>query len=292
MEWDASELRIVCKRFELGAEANNAEQTALIITADGGLKKVMTRSAEKAEVMAYVDGPFESTELRGYDDVHAELRGKYSDKLAIDPYHVERMRVFCERLGLACDGQYALDRIRNLRIVDFGCGGEPPYGNSCERGFQPWLARGMHMLGADITGVDHNYPRYQDGQPKTEEWDFLHANITREADLNIIPNNSVDIVNANALIGYNDDAATSPSLLLQGWARLNDPAYQKAERTICEHALRVLKPEGLFLINNEFIYQKVGGPILFHLKRINGPGLNRIESIQYVDNSIIDWPEA
>lgn len=90
------------------------------------------------------------------------------------------------------------------------------------RQFEPWLARGLHILGVHVIGVDSAV----EGEP------FRHyqRNLLKSDSLADIADESVDLANANALF-------SSPSVGSRG--KLWDAVAPQLDR--------ILKPEAMFI---------------------------------------------
>ncbi len=280
---------VVCEHWDMrpGAE-RTSDQAAIQIDEEGNIVTMKAARAESSDVASFLNAPSEGREMMAFEELEASLQREYAGRRGVEKRGIAaHAKHFCLELGLADGDRFDLERLRDLRIVDLGCGAEH-HERSGEANFYPWLVRGLHLLGADVTGVDRVYPKFVDGEPAVEQWDFLQADLMQPDAIGAIADNSVDIVNARLLIGYDDRYYTSPSLNNGFCPNLDNNLYLDAERIICEHVLRILKPEGLFLINHKHLYQKVGGPLLYSLEMINGHGLARIENIQHVDKSSVN----
>lgn len=121
------------------------------------------------------------------------------------------------------------ENIQNKRILDLGCGShrgtyesrnwDPPI-------WEPWLCRALTKLGANPIGVDI-------GDLSEERFEHYQINLLSENSLNIIPDNSIDITNAELLYD-------SPTLQeMPGGRNLRDLLIPQLER--------VIKPEGFFI---------------------------------------------
>ena len=145
------------------------------------------------------------------------------------------------------------EAIKALSVLDIGCGSDAD-GDGGR--FPPSFCRNLHKLGANVTGVDCYQPN-KDG--KDEGWKFHEVNLFRKGELNIIPNNSQDIIWTSGVIGHTEPGMTAPGL--PGYAErdgLLNPRYRAIEDEIFMQALRVLRPGGLFIINSgNNVYRKI-----------------------------------
>lgn len=81
------------------------------------------------------------------------------------------------------------DKLRKLKTLDLACGNgsdasmfDPAMAmmlGSHRRKMEPWLCRALHEAGADVTGVDLFYPRYEGREGKKEAWKFVQMDLTR-----------------------------------------------------------------------------------------------------------------
>ena len=265
---------------------------------DGVLQLVPTLPIPHSCVADFISTPATSGEVRGYGDIDDAMKAKYGPENSY--LGTESLYRLSECIGIIPDdttktlynNDINIDRLRQLRIVDFGCGAAHPKGTP-EGGekFEPWLCRALHLLGVNVTGVDLRYPRcdYSTGEKSAEEWDFKQVDLTSvNAPQKLgIQANSVDVANANALLddGYNE-GTPSPSLFF-GF-NTECPQFQEIEAKIFGLALRILKPGGVFIISYKLVYQKVGGPLVFNFKEINGQGKSHLENIMHVDPSFLN----
>ena len=122
--------------------------------------------------------------------------------------------------------------VRGKTILDLGCGSNQP---SLEGGgifndstYEPWLCRGLHLLGANPIGVDI-------GSLDGEEFTHHQVDLSRLDSLKEIPDGSVDLANAKQLF-------SSPFLI-----RFTKTNPEDLRRNLHTQLERVLKPEAVFL---------------------------------------------
>lgn len=142
--------------------------------------------------------------------------------------------------------------IRKMTVLDLGCGNEV-YRDGM---YPPRFCRDLHAYGVKVTGVDCDPPNREG---RDEGWDFRQMNLMEKGALDVFPDKSFDIVWSSGLIGHTDIYLTSPNLPGYGEEHgLITPAYRRIEDEIFDQALRILKPGGLFILNNgTTVYQKI-----------------------------------
>lgn len=187
------------------------------------------------------------------------------------------------------DGLF-VDRLRQLKILDLGCGSENSPDNRYEtHNFDPWLCRALHALGIDVTGVDL-FPPVQDehGRFQNEEWKFKRLDLTEDGALNIFPSNSFDVINMDAFLGHRVSTGMSSPTSFRGHSQeFDDPRYKHVEKEVFTQTLRILKPGGILFVNNQFAYTKrlkPGNQIYFEFIEPDGTVLPGIE---YADPSMV-----
>ncbi len=127
---------------------------------------------------------------------------------------------------------YSLDgEFCGKTILDLGCGNRNFVDAGLlfrTRNFEPWLCRGLQVLGAKPIGVDYNC---LDG----ETFEHYSVDLADEDCLNMIADHSVDVANASALFD---------SPFLKSYLFLSS---RKLKQNIITQLERVLKPEGAFV---------------------------------------------
>lgn len=255
---------------------------------DGVLQLVPTLPIPRSYVADFLLTPATSGEVSNYGDINNAMYAKY-DRSVYTQFGAEAVYRLSECIGIIPNDttktlynrDINIDILRQLRIVDFGCGAVHPKGTpEGTAKFEPWLCRALHILGVNVTGVD--------GENSAEEWDFRHADLTyvKAPEELKLQANSIDVVNANALFddGHSGNSP-SPSLYV---GTTKDPRFQEVEARIFGLALRILKPGGVFVISYQSVYQKVGGPLVFHFREIKGKGKKYLEDIMHVDPSFLN----
>jgi len=163
--------------------------------------------------------------------------------------------------------------LKALKTLDIGCGSETRKEYSLQNiGYHPTVCRFFTKLGIPITGIDINYPRKdKQGNPQTEEWKFIQMDLRIPNSLNILEDNSFNVVATTNLIPHGNIASTSPLLC-------NSNPYSneivKIEDEIFNQALRMLKPGGIFIVNIMTIYRKVqiGNQPYFKFTKVSTEG--------------------
>lgn len=179
----------------------------------------------------------------------------------------------CQVLGVINDqGEIVRRRIQGTRVLDIACGNgmdshlmkQAPIPANMRRIMEPWLCRTMAHLGAQVTGIDHQLPRYQrkEKSGKIEfrgfqdpEWKFVQRDLTQEDAIgpDTFPDGTFDLVHCKNFIGNDIEVCDDPSN--QILKREDTEKYMKIKARILESAMRVLKPNGK-LIWNRSTYQK------------------------------------
>lgn len=212
----------------LGAEP----QTRRVVhefTPDGGLRLVKTREVPMSPVSALL--------LRE----RATFRRKYEKEL---PFYNDVDLILS-----------IVDEIPNCSVTDLGCGREnSPDGAN----FTPDFCRKLTAAGVTVSGIE--WPPFENSESFHQ---FL--NLRNPDALKVCPDNSRDIVNAKSLIGHHDYAATSPWLYYHpnDLPLGEDPVYLEIENGIFNQVIRILKPGGVFIVNEFFVYAKDEGPWMF-----------------------------
>jgi hypothetical protein len=91
----------------------------------------------------------------------------------------------------------------------------------------------------------------------------------------------MDIVNMHSLIGHSNPCLTSPAL---GFFDLNNPFYKDFESKLFTQVIRILRSGGLMVINDEHVYQKAGGPLIFEFQDLVR---GRILDVSHIDESYL-----
>lgn len=266
-------------------------KSGVLTIKDGVLQLIPTLPIPHSCVADFISAPsMTSGEVSNYGDIASVMNTKYGCSANTD-LGAEYVYRLSECIGIIPNDttktlynrDINIDKLRQLIIVDFGCGAVRPIGTpEGTAKFEPWLCRALHLLGVNVIGVD--------SEKSAEEWDFRHADITyvKAPEELKLQANSIDVVNANALFddGYSGNSP-SPSLFF-GATSVKDPRFQEVEARIFGLALRILKPGGVFVISYRSVYQKVGGPLVFHFREVKGKGKKYLEDIMHVDPSFLN----
>lgn len=252
---------------------------AFLLGGDGEVEFVPTRPIEQSRVVSFLKEPAEGGIAIGAGEVEALVVQKYP-RGGLDFFESRDFWTFCKSIGAATDDKNIdLGRLRQLQMLDFGCG-------NVDRVFsgdfaKPWFCRAMHTLGVKVTGVDLHPPYAITWGKSLEDWDFVEADLMKSDSLDVIPRNSVDVVNCNAVIDHSEPHchAQDPQLL--------DYSYLEMDRAFFMHALRVLRPGGVFIVDTYHIYQKVGGPVMFYFERLQGREVAHVKDFVLVDDSFL-----
>lgn len=235
-----------------------------------------------------------SNDGRGSDcNVYSELSERMKKKYGED--YLSLVGDLAKHIGCGDGVDFDLECLRQLKIIDFGCGAQHPEdGPEGASFFQPWLCRALHECGVDVTGVDLYHPKYRIppgsygemvlGNSVIEDWRLVNADLRNGNALENEEPNSYDVVNANLLIAHGQLGSQTPSFGIV--KTLGDEAYLKFENQVFMHAMRLLKPGGVFVVNYRQVYQKVGGPVVFEFQDINGEGLSGVSKYKFVDESL------
>lgn len=160
-------------------------------------------------------------------------------------------------LDVACGNKAPADPIEDrIRAVVFAS--EPSAKWLHELGLkcrQPWLCRILSGLGAEVTGVDWKYPRYEqiDGkwQGCTESgWHFIEQDLSAVGAMSSstgFPPNYYDVVYCKDFLG--EAAVAAPEMMTL--RDRNSAAYKSIESNILMQCARVLKPDGIFVWNEK-----------------------------------------
>lgn len=161
------------------------------------------------------------------------------------------------------------DNLVGKRALDLGCGAEVGTEEADDEGissekYEPWLARALHLMGAEVTGIDV-------GDLTREPFKSLKIDLTNPNSLIVIPDGSFDLVHSSALY-------SSPELAKRviggkfDW-RYDHNAYAAALKLI-DHLKpqieRVAAPDGIYLfreladyLRGKDIYENPVRPNLF-----------------------------
>ncbi len=237
-------------------------------------------------VTAFLKAPF-TKEMPGvtYESLQAEVNEKYAHKPYFSPSYVTTQMVrLCENLGIGDHLRFSPDRLRQITVLDLGCGSEAAPSFLPDT-WMPWLCRSLHQAGCAVTGVDICYPQYDRLQKgKVEDWNFHEVDLRNKGSLAVLKPNSFDVVHTASVLGHTDGAGTSPHLTR---ADIGEPHYVQIEQNIFEEVLRVLRPGGVFLVNSDCRYQKTGGPVEFSFTTLKHPNGNITLPYSHVDISLL-----
>jgi hypothetical protein len=125
-----------------------------------------------------------------------------------------------------------LGSLEGKTILDLGCGSNNPRIEGdiyfSDRQFEPWLCRTLKVLGANPIGMDI-------GPLAGEEFEHYWTELTQPDSLKIIPDNSIDLVNACQLFD-------SPFL-----KKVIKVSGMELKKHLLPQIERVLKPDCYFL---------------------------------------------
>jgi len=115
-------------------------------------------------------------------------------------------------------------------ILDLGCGSKGSLDNYFSgRMFEPWLARGLYELKANIIGIDL-------GDLSTEKFKGYELDLSKENSLSLFEDNSIDIAFASLFF----DSPALNRYYLEG---------RKTFNLLLPQLERIVKPEGYFIFD-------------------------------------------
>jgi SAM-dependent methyltransferase len=130
------------------------------------------------------------------------------------------------------------DELKTKAILDLGCGQNSridAFFPGCNKDYEPWLCRILHLLDTKIIGVDI-------GSLAGEEFEHYERNLLEPDCLSEIPSGSVDLVNTH---GFFNSPYTMARLAWDEERIEQHISLLKAN--LFTQIKRVLKPEGFFL---------------------------------------------
>ncbi len=176
-----------------------------------------------------------------------------------------QLREVCTQLNAITANEDIIRRkLLGTKVLDIGCGNgldsEMTKGilpSHMVRKMEPWLCRALGTLGVQTTGIDQYFPRYtsskKDGlKPYNDpEWKFIQRDLQQPDAIDTVtfPDNTFDLVNCRSFIGNTIPVLNDPRM--QMLARENAAAYEELSSDIYNQAMRVLKPDGIFIWNLE-----------------------------------------
>ncbi|MBW2975812.1 hypothetical protein KY347_00030 [Candidatus Woesearchaeota archaeon] len=142
---------------------------------------------------------------------------------------------FYAEMALAQQLEYILwgvsGYVKGKTILDLGCGCNYPAfeseGGPWDSMYEPWLCRGLHLLGANPIGVDYD-------ALSGEKFKHYEVDLTASDSLSMIPDESVDLANARQLFS-------------SVWLGRRGKNSEDLRRNIHTQLERILKPRAFLL---------------------------------------------
>ena len=141
-----------------------------------------------------------------------------------------------------------LERLEGVSVLDIACGRTA----NTDPNFSPWFCRVAHKLGCQVTGVDIPVSDEEKAagvdSESQEPWTFIPLDLRDPNVLFEIPENRFDVAHSTYFIDNKHPRDDDP--VFRDHFGDDFHAYNQAKKGIVWHMNRVIKPNGVVIIND------------------------------------------